>query len=338
MRKIFAPIFLLLLIISSCKVEQTYDALQGETMGTYYKISYQSVDGIDKSSLHEVVDSLLFVINDQMSTYIDTSYIAEFNKSTTLNNPTPEHFKTVFKKAKDVYKFSEGRFDPTVMPLANFWGFGYTGKVAREQWDSTEVQAMADIVGMDKISLENGFLIKENELSKLDFSALAKGYAGDLIAEHMGKMGYENYLIDIGGDGIARGKNKSGHYWRFGINVPDPKSALSDIFIALEINGKGLATSGNYRNFYEVDGEMYGHTIDAATGYPYKSNVLSASLIAPTAMEADALATACMASDLEQGIEMIENRPDAEAYLIYEDEDGKMRQKYTSGFKDYILE
>lgn len=338
MRKIIIPLFLLLLTISSCKVEQTYDALQGETMGTYYKISFQGVDGVDKSSLHTVVDSLLALVNDQMSTYIDTSFIAEFNKSAVLNIPTPEHFKTVFGKAEDIYKFSEGRFDPTVMPLANFWGFGYTGKVAREQWDSTEVQAIVDIVGMDKISLENGVLIKKHELVKLDFSALAKGYAADLIAEHMEKMGYENYLIDIGGDGLAKGTSKTGNYWRFGINTPDPKSALSDIFIALEINGKGLATSGNYRNFYEVDGEMYGHTINAETGFPYKSNVLSASIIAPTAMEADALATACMASDLKQGIEMIENRPEVEAYLIYEDEEGNMKQKYTSGFKDYILE
>jgi len=144
--------------------------------------------------------------------------------------------------------------------------------------------------------------------------------------------------VDIGGDGCAKGKNKEGKYWRFGINTPDPNASFSDIFVALEINNMGLATSGNYRNYYEVDGTQYGHTISAKTGFPYKTNVLSASIIAPTAMVADAWATTCMASDLTIGIRMIDQVPDVEAFWIYKDDKGNMKQKFTSGFKDYILE
>lgn len=332
-------LFGFILFFTACKVEQhPYETLQGKTMGTYYKISYQASGEISKQNLSSAIDSILFVINDEMSTYIDSSFISEFNKSSSLSQKVPRHFKTVFKKSKEVFEISDGRFDPTVMPLANFWGFGYTGKVAREQRDSSEVKSIVEYVGLNKIKLENDNLIKSNVKAQLDFSAIAKGFASDVISSYLESVNINNYLIDIGGDGFAKGKNTKGKYWSFGINTPDPNSTYNDIYVALEINGIGIATSGNYRNYYEVDGELYGHTINAATGFPYKSNVLSASIIAPTAMEADAFATASMASSLSDALEMVEKVPNIEAYLIYSDDEGNMKQKYTSGFKDYILE
>jgi len=307
-------------------------------MGTYYRVSYESVAGITKSALASKLDSILFLINDEMSTYIDSSFIAEFNSSDKVDSQVPIHFRSVFECAKKLYKHTEGSFDPTVMPLTNYWGFGYSGKVAKEDWDSLEVKQIVDIVGFDKVEIRNGILSKQEPTIQLDFSALAKGYAADIIAIDMKKYGIENMLVDIGGDGYAEGKSKSGNNWRFGINVPDTDAAYTDVFVALEIDKKGLATSGNYRNYYELDGELYGHTINAKTGFPFRSNVLSASVIAETAMEADALATACMASYLDEGLAMIERLQNVEAYLIYQDEEGKMKQKYTTGFKDYILE
>ena len=338
MKKYIFSFVILLLLQGACKVEQPYETIQGNTMGTYFKISYQSIGAIDKEDLSAAIDSLLFVVNDEMSTYIDSSFISKFNQSGIARLSLPTHFEAVLKKAKDIYDLSEGRFDPTVMPLANYWGFGYTGKVARESWDSTEVARIVAFVGLDKLKVYDGYLEKPDPNTKLDLSAIAKGYASDLIVNHFENLDITNFLIDIGGDGYAKGRSSKGNLWRFGINVPDPSAAYTDVFVALEIDDVGLATSGNYRNYYEVDGALYGHTINAKTGYPYKSNVLSASIIAPTSMEADALATACMASKLEAGISMIESIPMTEAYLIYTDESGNMKQKYTSGFKDYILE
>lgn len=307
-------------------------------MGTYYRVTYQSVPEISKPFVKSEIDSILFVINDEMSTYIDSSFISVFNKSQQSTASIPIHFENVLATSKKIHQYSEGSFDPTVMPLANYWGFGYTGKVAREKWDTTEIVGILDYVGFDKVYVQNGILVKEDPRSQLDLSAVAKGYAADVIANEMTNMGIKNLLVDIGGDGYAKGKNKKGQNWTLGINTPDPKASYSDIHILLQINNKGLATSGNYRNYYEVDGALYGHTINAKTGFPYKSNVLSASIIASNAMEADALATACMATDLDAGVSMIEQIEGVEAYLIYEDETGNMKQKYTAGFKDYILE
>lgn len=338
MKKFIFSISFLFLLITACEVTPQYDAIQGETMGTYFKISYQSHEDITKDDVSQAVDSILFVVNDEMSTYIDSSFISKFNQSGVSRLSVPSNFERVFNSAQDVYKLSDGRFDPTVMPLANFWGFGYTGKVAREQWDSTEVANIVAYVGMDKLKLVDGYLTKPNANFKLDFSAIAKGYASDLIVKHFESIGIDNFLIDIGGDGYAQGKNKKGNPWRIGINIPDKDAPVNSILELVELDGAGLATSGNYRNYYEVKGESYGHTINAKTGFPYKGNVLSASIIAPTAMRADALATASMASPLEEGLSMIEQIPDTEAYLIYIDDAGNMKQKYTSGFKDYILE
>jgi len=151
-------------------------------MGTYYKISYEATSELSKTNIQTSIDSILIVINDKMSTYIDSSFISKFNASSSLESDVPGHFKTVFKEAKEIHKLSMGVFDPTVMPLANFWGFGYTGKVAREQWDSSEVKSILEYVGFDLISLEGNRLIKENKNCQLDFSAIAKGYAADQIA------------------------------------------------------------------------------------------------------------------------------------------------------------
>lgn len=338
----FILFFIFLTSFFSCKESSSkltaYDVIQGKTMGTYYRVSYQGVEGVNKERINSIVDSILFIVNDEMSTYIDSSYIGKFNSNEELLEGVPIHFTTVFNTAKKVYKSSTGSFDPTIMPLVNFWGFGYSGKVAKENWDSTEVKQILDFVGFDKVSISNNKLTKEDSRMQLDFSALAKGYAVDVVAAELNDLGIQNMLVDIGGDGYAQGKNKADKNWRFGINIPDPNAGYREIFVALQIDRKGLATSGNYRNYYEVDGDLYGHTINAKTGFPFKSNVLSASIIANTGMEADALATACMASNLDEGISLIEGLPETEAYLIFEDSEGNMKEKYTSGFKAYILE
>ena len=325
----------------ACKDTPTissYDVIQGQTMGTYYGVSYRGIDGLTKAQLKTKVDSILFIINDEMSTYIDSSFISLFNKSLTQTAEVPSHFKTVLDCARKVHELSNSSFDPTVMPLTNYWGFGYSGKVAREDWDSTSLKQIVDLVGFDKVVIKDNILVKDIVGVELDFSALAKGYAVDVIVSEMQSLGIEHLLVDIGGDGFAKGKSKSGNSWRIGINVPDVNAAYTDRFVDIELDGKGLATSGNYRNYYEVDGELYGHTINTKTGFPFKSNVLSVSVIANTSMEADAWATACMASYLDDGIAMIEGLIDVEAYFIFEDKEGNMKQKYTAGFKDHILE
>lgn len=334
--------FICLIFISGCKPDTQsipddttqYVKLSGQTMGTYYKLTYSNDNPIEQGS----IDSILLVINQEMSTYIEDSYISLFNQAEQSIADIPEHFEKVYDYAEEVYEISGGAFDPTLMPIINYWGFGYTSKQAIKQVDSSRIRALMEHVGFDNLDMQSDRLAKRSPELELDFSAIAKGYAVDVIADFLADNSIKNFLVDIGGESYAEGVNDKQRKWTLGINTPSSEAGYADFMLRLNIDKKGLATSGNYRNFYDVDGEKYGHTIDAKTGYPFKTNLLSSTILANNCMQADALATACMAIGLEKSLELINKVKDAEACFIFGTEDGKMDYIYTDGFKDYILE
>lgn len=351
--KTFLPFFILALwpaLFSSCgnssssAVSSDYQILEGETMGTYYRVTF---DNPRMQEMKPKVDSILRQLNLEVSTYIPQSTISRFNRADSMFNlsthPTNgsvgqyenQHFLNNYRKAVEVHAQSNGYFDPTVMPLVNYWGFGYDEKKKVEAVDSTLIDSLLQFVGMEQVSLKvfetTPMLYKSAPGVKLDFSAIAKGYGVDLVGQLLEDHGIEHYLVDIGGESLAHGRSPRGDAWKLGINVPEEGASLSEIQTTVPLNDQALATSGNYRNYYEVDGRKYSHTINARTGYPERNTLLSASVFALDCMTADAYATAFMAMGVEKARSLAESLPAVEAYFIYGLPDGGMAVSYTAG-------
>lgn len=314
--------------------------IQGETMGTYYRVTYI---GNEKEALKASIDSLLVALNDEVSTYIPSSTISRFNYGdlATMDKASLQaapHFLANLERAQEIAAITGGYFNITIMPMVNYWGFGYTSKKPISAVDSLKVDSLMQFVGSDKYTFEQTAgqlqLSKSTPGTQIDFSAIAKGYGVDLIGEYLLDQGIKNYLVDIGGESVAHGDKGSPDLpWRVGINTPREDAALNEIEIAVPLVNKAIATSGNYRNFYEVDGQKYSHTINPFTGYPERSNLLSASIIADDCTTADAYATACMVMGLEKAFKLIDSLPDIAGYFIYSDEKGNLQSRATSGFE-----
>lgn len=301
----------------------TYVEYQGQTMGTIaYNVKYIDAGG---KNLKVSTDSLLKVFNQSLSTYIPDSEISTFNQGTVFPFET-EHFYRVLAASKKVYDATNGGFDPTVGPLVNAWGFGPEGrKTPRDE----DIAVLKEKVGFDKIFFDSISICKLQEGVYLDFSAIAKGYAVDLVAELLEENDIHNYLVDIGGELRAKGKNLENNTWRIAIEKPvqDNFSRESSAILALE--DKAIATSGDYRNYYEKDGKKIAHSINPKTGYPAEQNILSSTVVAENCMLADAYATAFMVLGYEASIKVLEQHPEIQVFFIYSDDSGEI-QTFTS--------
>lgn len=346
---IFFQLVFLTLVASACQQnssEQTQNAqlsylsIEGKTMGTYYRVTYSDWK---KRDFQKSIDSLLEVINLEVSTYIKTSTISKFNQTdepfdlsynpgvTTEGVYDNPHFLANFRAAKVIYEKTEGYFDPTVMPLVNYWGFGYSEKKKVTNVDRIKVDSLKQFVGFNKVHLQDNILAKSHPGIQLDFSAIAKGYAVDVVAQFLENQMVENYLVDIGGEVKSKGLNAKNNIWRIGINLPKEDASTSEIQTAIMLQNRALATSGNYRNFYEVEGVKYSHTISPTTGFPERNTLLSASVFAKDCATADAYATAFMVMGTDKALTMASNTDGIEAYFIYSTSNGEMDVKYTEG-------
>ncbi|MFW6043893.1 MAG: FAD:protein FMN transferase [Marinilabiliaceae bacterium] len=321
-----------LILLSSCTPEPSWIKNEGGIFGTSYHIIYQSPDGKD---LHADLKAALDSVNRSLSTYDSTSVISQFNKSS-RGTIMDDHFRTVFFTAQKVTEKTEGAFDMTVAPLVNAWGFGFTGqeKVARDKTDS-----LKSLVGMDQIEIQDDSLIKHKPGIMLDASAIAKGYGSDVAAKVLERNGCERYMVEIGGEVVTKGKNSRNGPWRLGIDRPidDPTASKRELELVVELSGQALATSGNYRQFYvdEETGKKYSHTIDPSTGRPVDHTLLSASVVAPSCMLADAYATAFMVMGHQKSLEIIKKHPELEGCFIFDSKDG-MKVEWTEGFEQYV--
>lgn len=341
---------ILFVLVFACQNQQvkeipiaTFQSIKGQTMGTYYKVTYQHPSN---KSLQTEIETVLKEVNLGVNTYNKKASISQFNQSATAwKMDTSRHGIHFFRNliaAKSIYQVTNGSFDPTVMPLVNYWGFGYTQKRAITKIDSFKVDSLLQLVGFEKIKVDSDgnmpVLIKEQAAAQLDFSALAKGYGVDAIALFLEKEGVQNYLVDIGGEARAKGVNKRKVAWRLGINTPSTDAAVTDYLAIIALNNRAMATSGNYRNFYEVDGKKYAHTLNPKTGYPELNNLLSTTVLAKDCMTADAYATAFMAMGLEQAYPIAQALPELEAYFLYHQKDGTIGVTYTDGVKEFLIE
>lgn len=304
----------------------------GEAQGTYYAITYFDAEA---RNFQAQVDSILKDFDHSVSLWDSGSVIAGINRNETGIQPDAV-FSELFKKSKEVYTTSGGAFDPTVGPLVNAWGFGFSGRM---KVDQHIVDSLLPLVGFSKVTLENNQIIKSDPRIQLDFNAIAQGYAVDLIGNFLSEKGIENFLIDIGGEVLGKGGKPLDEKWKVGIEKPKDNASYGEGLQAIvKLENKALATSGSYRKFYEENGIRYSHTIDPVTGYPVKHTLLSASVLAKDCATADAYATVFMVMGLEKSKSYLSGQSDLEGYFIFTNETGELEIFYTEGFSRLLVD
>lgn len=319
--------------------------ISGQTMGSGYNISY--IDSA-KRDFKPQIDSIFEDFNRQLSTYDSTSVISKFNYGTSLAI-APKQDKElvmVMEISQRIYKETNGYFNPAVKPLVNYWGFGYKKKKPREEADPRVVDSLLKLANFDKVHLlhHEDFSVditKDDPRIQIEFNAIAPGFAADLIARMLERNGITNYLVEVGGEiranGVPNLANPQG--WKVGINTPDPNAAYNDFAAVVELRNLSLATSGNYRNFYEANGKKYVHTINPKTGYTEQNSLLSVSVFAPTCAEADAYATSFMAMGVEQAYAFADTMPHLHAYFIYADSaTNEVKERFTNRARQFFIE
>lgn len=330
------PIILFIIVgLYSCNnsvSNSNYIAFGGFTQGTTYSITYESMDSINYQDQIEII---LANFDTSLSTYNSKSLITRINNNE--SQTTDFYLKTVLKKSEEVYCKTNGAFDITVAPLVNAWGFGFKNK---EEISNAKIDSLLNIVGFNKICIKDSVILKKDSRVTIDVNAIAQGYSVDVVADFLEKKGIINYLVEIGGEVKAKGINKKGRAWRIGIDKPFDNNNVpgENLQAIIELTNKSLATSGNYRKFYERNGVKYSHTINPKTGYPVTHSLLSTTVIANDCMTADAYATAFMVIGLEESLKLVEELPCVEAYFIYSDENGEFQVKATTAIQELITE
>ena len=285
-------------ILARHNQQANYYNIKGLVFGTVYNITYQY-----DSDLKPEIEAELKRFDFSLSPFNDSSVISRVNRNEEL--VTDSFFQKCFNRSMEISRETKGAFDITIAPLANAWGFGFKKGAFP---DSLMIDSLLQIT-----DYENGRVIKQDPRIMLSCSAVAKGYSVDVIAQLLDRKGIKNYMVDIGGEVVVKGVNPKNNLWRIGINKPidDSLSVRQDLQTVLDLTDLGMATSGNYRNFYYKDGKKYAHTIDPRTGYPVQHNILSAE-------------TFCKAN------------PKIDAYFIYSGDNGEFKTYYTEGMKKYI--
>ncbi len=304
---------LVLIAIQACQTK-SYVKNEGFVFGTMYHFTYESENGQD---LEIEIKAKLEEFNRSLSTYDKNSIISRINQGDS-GVVLDSYFINCFNKAKEISELTNGAFDMTVAPVVNAWGFGFDESIKA---DSNKIDSLMQLVGFIKISIVNNSIVKEKPGIMLDASAIAKGYGVDVAAEHIESKGIANYMVEIGGEVRVKGINAKGNIWRIGIDKPIESETLEnrELQEVVSLNNKSLATSGNYRQFYEKNGVKYAHTINPETGFPAKNSLLSATVLANDCMTADALATAFMVMGVEKSINLANDLDSVEVYLIYTD-------------------
>ena len=302
-----------------------YQHRDGFTFGTVYSVTYSNPENKD---LSEQISNALKAVDNSLSMFNKQSTIAKVNNNQHV--VLDSLFLVVWDKGQYVSRCTDGAFDMTVAPLVDLWGFGLKN---REAVTDAAVDSIRQYVGYEMIELVDGELQKAYPEIRIDAGAIAKGFACDVVADTLEAYGCTDFCVEIGGELVVKGRNPKGVNWHIAINKPveDSTCVNSEIQEVVELTNCGMATSGNYRNYYELGGKKYSHTIDPRTGYPVRHNLLSTTIVASDCITADAWATACMVAGLETAKEWINNRSDIKGYLIYE-ENGEIKTWKSADF------
>lgn len=326
--------FLLFLIVGTIIIVRQqhntpYQKDTGFIFGTVYNITYQSDDNLKSS-----IEAELHKVDNSLSPFNKQSVISKINRNE--SSDTDRMFTEVFSLAQKISEETDGAFDITVAPLVNVWGFGFKNDT---QPTVHVIDSLRQLVGFDKISLTDGKVKKDDPRIMLDCSAIAKGYACDVVAAFLKKKGIENFMVEIGGEIVTQGINSERLPWKIGVTKPvdDSLNTNQELQTVLNVTNKAMATSGNYRNFYYKNGKKYAHTIDPKTGRPVQHNILSATVLAGNCATADAYATAFMVMGLDKAKTILDKHPELMAYFIYSDSNGNNAVWYSPSMRNKII-
>lgn len=321
-----------LLFLFFLRGEQKQFTIHGYAQGTDYTVKYFAKDSVvTKGS----IDSILMVIDSSMSLYKSYSAICKFNASAdgALLDP---HFLTVIKKSFEISKATSGRFDITVAPLVQLWGFG--AKPVNAFPDSGEVNAALSLVGMKHLNLKRNFLNKKKAGVKIDVNGIAQGYSVDVVAAFLEKRGVASYVVEIGGELRIKGPKPDGTDFKIGIEGPAQTSGGAAVMRhVIALNSGAITTSGNYRKFMERGAKKVTHLIDPKTGYPLDNSLISVTFYAKDAITADGYDNAIMAMEVEEALAFVDKKKNMEAYIIYHKKDGTVADTLTRGFRKMIV-
>ncbi|WP_428980174.1 FAD:protein FMN transferase [Catenovulum adriaticum] len=336
--KMFNKIWLALIALAffvSCTKQNEFEtlALQGRTMGTTYHVTLVGKSNqIDKTQLQADIDAILVDVNNKMSTYQSDSELSLFNQNTSTDAVAlSAETAKVISKAIDIGMQTHGALDVTVGPLVNLWGFGPDGRPNKVPSDS-KVESIKTHIGLDKLTYDQGHLTKSDPKVYVDLSAIAKGFGVDQVADHLESVGVADYLVEIGGEMRLKGQKLNGENWR--IAIEKPESFDRAVQQVIEPGDNALATSGDYRNYFEQDGVRFSHTIDPTTFKPINHKLVSVSVITSTCMEADGLATALNVMGPEKAFDFAKMH-DLAVYLVVKSDTG-FDVLYTEQFKPYM--
>ncbi len=302
-------LFVIAIVFASCMRQPQKINYSGITQGSYFSIIYYDEEG---RTFEAEIDSIFKEVDKSVSLWNENSIIRKVNRNEDV--VVNQIFKDNFEWACKASEFSDGAFDATIGPLVSAWGFHYKKEL---EMTPEMVDSIRQLVGYQKIQIVDDKVVKANPNMTLDFNAVAQGYTTDIIGNFLETKGIYNYLVDVGGEIIARGNKPNGELWTIGIEKPaenyDSERSVQETFT---LKDKGIVTSGNYRKYIEKDGVRYSHSIDPKTGYPVEQSLLSATIIADNASWADCLATICMIVGKEKASKLLENQG-VEAYFIY---------------------
>ena len=310
--------------------DEPYQHNSGYIFGTSYNITYQCTED------HKAdIEKALLEVDASLSPFNDTSIITHVNRNEDV--VLDKLFLDVFHLAQKINKDTEGAFDITVAPLVNAWGFGFKNGVNP---DEKVIDSLRQVVGFQKIRLENNKILKLDPRVMLDCSAIAKGYGVDVVANLLRGFGIKNFMVEIGGEVVTSGVNPERLPWRIGVTKPtdDSLSINNELQTVINVTDKAMATSGNYRNFYYKGGRKYAHTIDPKTGYPVQHSILSATVITDDCATADAYATSFMVLGIENAKKVLKRHPEMMVYFIYSDENGQNQVWFSPALKDKIAQ
>ncbi|MFZ6051523.1 FAD:protein FMN transferase [Halocola ammonii] len=354
---VYSALAVFAILVSSCgdggkssgnqsEVESEITTLNGEAQGTTYSVSYWGTDKDYKSE----IDSILLEFDKGMSTYREGSLINQINDFTRTDTvfafyDSTKFMSVVFEVAREIWRKTDGAFDPSVYPLVQAYGFGLEN---RQEMTQEKVDSIMEFTGftpshIEMIEVEKEHLYKVTWIrkgvptTKIDFNAIAQGYSVDVIADYLFMDGIENFMVEIGGEVTCRGIKPDSSLWRIGIDKPIENAEKRELEAIVELHNTSIATSGSYRKFYEKDGIKYSHTIDPKTGWPVQHSLLSATVMTPSCMTADAYATAFMVMGVEKTKDFLRANPglDLEVFLIY-DQDGNWETFASKGMEKVI--
>jgi len=329
--------FLFLFNFTGCDRKDPVVDFTGNTWGTTYSIRLVSgkSSNINRTLIQSGVDSIFISIDDQMSTYKINSEISLFNQmqKNAAINISPD-FANVINRSIHLSELTSGSIDITIFPAVLVWRRGRNDRKYKDIWEPpTDLDIIMEMekVGFDKLKLNGLTLVKIKRGQMIDVNSIAKGWGVDQLYKYLKSNGFTQFMVEIGGEVRTYGKNNRGKSWKIGIDRPKPGLRPGeDIYAIASLKDQAMATSGNYRNYFEYDGVKYSHIIDPRNGKPTQSNIASVTVIAPNCMDADALATALNVMDVKEGKELVESLDGIEAFWIMK-EKGNLRSLATSG-------